>query len=146
MKINCFFAIGYNSWWFNPLIATGYKKPLEMSDMYQLRPTDEAHHLSSELWKNWYSQSNPSLLKTLHLTFGTRFYLAGVIKLIYDIIQLTSPYFIKLIVDYVSNTNAPMWQGYLYVILLFLLNVVGTLMINQYFHQVCCACVCVSVY
>ncbi len=124
------------SWWFGSLIATGYKSALEMSDLYQLKPKDKSHELAEAFWNHWHSQSKPSLLRTLHLTFGPRFYLAGLIKLVYDIVQLTSPFFVKLIVDFVTDPEAPMWQGMLYVVLLFILNTVGTLLINNYFHRV----------
>ena len=83
---------------------------------------------------------SPSLLYTLHKTFGMKFYMAGVIKFIYDITQLISPYFVKLIIDYVAKPDSPVWLGLTFAFSLFLLNVVGTLLVNQYFHIVCNRC------
>lgn len=63
--------------------------------------------------------------------------MAGFVKFLYDISQLISPFFIKLIVDYIAKPNDPIWLGYLYCVLLFLINMLGTILVNQYFHIVC---------
>jgi ATP-binding cassette subfamily C (CFTR/MRP) protein 1 len=62
--------------------------------------------------------------------------MAGLVKFIYDISQLISPFFIKLIVDYIAKPKDPIWLGYLYCVLLFLINVLSTILVNQYFHMV----------
>ena len=118
-------------------MATGYKKVLEMSDLYLLRTEERAEKLADDFDKTWRSQTRPSLWKTLHLVYGTRFYMAGIIKFVYDITQLVSPYFTKLIIEYVAQPDQPTWLGYVYAISLLLLNFVGTLLVNQYFHIVC---------
>ena len=118
-------------------MATGYKKVLEMSDLYRLRPNETAGLLADNFANSWKGQSKPSLIKTLHLVYGRRFYMAGIIKFVYDITQLVSPYFTKLIIDYVSKPDEPAWIGYSYAIGLLLLNIVGTVLVNQYFHIVC---------
>ncbi|KAF0977347.1 hypothetical protein FDP41_003339 [Naegleria fowleri] len=148
-------------WWFNGLMKTGYSKVLQMSDLHKLRKEEEASHLSEEFHKNWErevekvrdrsnleghevgeqekkkKQSKPSLLYALHKTYGPRFYMAGLLKIIYDISQLVSPLVVKSIIASIRDSaEVPWFQPYLLVLALFLLQTLGTFFIQQYFHVV----------
>ncbi|KAL0484005.1 ATP-binding cassette, subfamily C [Acrasis kona] len=126
-------------WWFNALVVLGYKKVLEMGDLFHLREEDRAKNVGKILehhWEEELKKKNPSLLLAIHRAFGTRFYLAGIIKVMYDVIQLVSPVFIRLLIQFVSDPTIDTYYGYAYVFGLTALNLVGLLMIHQYFHIV----------
>ncbi|KAG2386093.1 hypothetical protein C9374_002539 [Naegleria lovaniensis] len=156
---NIFSRISF--WWFNGLMKTGYSKVLQMSDLHKLRKEEEAGNLSAEFHKNWEreadkvrdrsnleghelgeqaktkKQSKPSLLYAIHKTYGPRFYMAGLLKIVYDISQLVSPLVVKSIIGSIRDAGeVPWFQPYLLVLALFLLQTLGTLFIQQYFHIV----------
>ncbi|KAL0491571.1 ATP-binding cassette, subfamily C [Acrasis kona] len=123
-------------WWFNPLVVQGYKKVLEMNDLYNLREEDRAKNVGKmfeHYWVEELKKKNPSLLLAIHRAFGTRCYLAGIIKVMYDVIQLVSPIFLRLLIQFVSDPTIDTYYGYAYVFGLTALNLVGLLMIHQFF-------------
>lgn len=126
-----------HSWWMTEFIKTGYRRVVEMSDIFLLRPDEQADVVSERFRSNWKKQQKPSLLYTLHLTFGMRFYLAGLLKFLSDTAQLLSPFFVKLIIEHVSDPSSPSWIGYMYALALFIISFSGTIVMNQYLHVVC---------
>ncbi|KAL9657812.1 hypothetical protein ABK040_013150 [Willaertia magna] len=131
-------------WWIGGLMSTGYSKVLQVSDLYQLHGQNQANDNSERFHKNWKnellkegnSKKKPSLVYALHKTYGLRFYLAGILKLIYDSTQLISPLFVKWIISFMEEPDAPFYMGYVYVGSLFILQIFGTIILHQYFHIV----------
>jgi ABC-type multidrug transport system fused ATPase/permease subunit len=74
------------------------------------------------------------VIRTFHRCFGRDFYIAGLFRLIGDTTQLIAPFFIKLIIDYMSNPNAPRWIGFSYVLMLMIISFLGTTLQSQYMH------------
>lgn len=129
----------FTFWWFNPLMVLGYKKALEMGDLYLLREQDRAENVGKNFASSWKAESTrrkPNLLRALHVSFGTPFYLAGIIKVFYDVTQLASPVFLRWIIEFIADPEMDSYIGYLYAIGLTLMNVVGLILIHQYFHIV----------
>lgn len=125
------------------MIKLGSEKVLEMTDLYGLRSEEKAAHISSSFQNEWESavtssnRSNSKLLKVIHKVFGRRFYLAGFLKIIYDITQLVSPMFVQWIVGHIrEGENSSVFWGYFLAISLFLLQLIGAIFLQQYFFVV----------
>ncbi|XP_041062098.1 multidrug resistance-associated protein 1 isoform X2 [Carcharodon carcharias] len=93
---------------------------------------DEAHVLLLKKKKNL----QPSLLKALCRAFGPYFMMSFLYKIIHDLLMFASPEILKFLLQFINNEKAPAWQGYFYVVLLFLCAFIQTLFLHQYF-QIC---------
>ncbi|KAI9138244.1 P-loop containing nucleoside triphosphate hydrolase protein [Paraphysoderma sedebokerense] len=86
----------------------------------------------------------PSLFRTLFKAFGWKWVLAGLLKFVGDIAQTTSPLLLRYVIQFIaesqpvnpSQTIPPEYVGYLLVVGMFLLQMVGTITVNVFF-QVC---------
>uniref|UniRef100_UPI004038F946 LOW QUALITY PROTEIN: multidrug resistance-associated protein 1 n=1 Tax=Callospermophilus lateralis TaxID=76772 RepID=UPI004038F946 len=76
----------------------------------------------------------PSLFKVLYKTFGPYFLMSFLFKAIHDLMMFAGPEILKLLINFVNDTKAPDWQGYLYTVLLFVSACLQTLVLHQYFH------------
>ena len=100
-KAGFFSLITY--WWINSILRLGSQRPLLLDDLYQMSPTYEADHLATDFLEQWKYQaslaaaptSSPSrykyLLRAIYNSFGKRWTLAGLIKLVSDCLLYTSP-------------------------------------------------------
>ncbi|ORX82952.1 P-loop containing nucleoside triphosphate hydrolase protein [Basidiobolus meristosporus CBS 931.73] len=91
-------------WWLNSLMLKGYKRPLEKEDLYDLGAMYNAENLSTRFedsWRNERLRPKPSLFHALHVTFGRRFWPAGILKFLGDLAQTVSPLFVREITNYV---------------------------------------------
>nr|CAB3219629.1 multidrug resistance-associated protein 1-like [Phallusia mammillata] len=75
----------------------------------------------------------PSLFKALVVTFGPYFAFSAFLKLINDVLTFVSPQLLSALIAYTTN-NAPVWQGYLLAVLLFVTAIVQSIVLQQYFH------------
>ncbi|OUM67296.1 hypothetical protein PIROE2DRAFT_40198 [Piromyces sp. E2] len=129
-------------WWANPLFITGYSRPLQENDMYLLDPKFEEKKLADNFYKEWDKElvkrkDNPSIVKTFIRVFVPKWIPSGILKFFSDCCNLTSPIILELLLDFVSNnTNEPAYKGWIYAIVLFVLQILATLFINTYFELV----------
>ena len=116
----CFF------WWMNSLLGEGYRKELEMEDLFEVRKQDESEilgdrlerfdqdlecHCCTVLFRNWFkelekaelkkkenkSEYNPSLFKALFKTFGPYYCFLGIFTLFEEcIIRVFQPLFMGI--------------------------------------------------
>ncbi|XP_076000227.1 multidrug resistance-associated protein 1 isoform X2 [Genypterus blacodes] len=84
--------------------------------------------------KNPKKTKEPSLFWALCLTFGPYFLISCVYKIIQDILMFVGPEILRLLIQFVNNSNAPSWQGYFYTALLFICTAVQSLILQKYFH------------
>ena len=75
-------------------------------------------------------------MTALHRAFGLRFYLAGLLKLMYDISELSSPLFIKWIIQYMQDESQPIYKGYILCAAMLLVQMFALFAIQTYFHVV----------
>jgi hypothetical protein len=84
-------------WWAGNLMSLGYKRPLEKEDLYILNDERLAKNVTSNFEKSWEKELTrkdgkpPSLLRALNHTFGFKFWIAGICRLLSDTLQVTSP-------------------------------------------------------
>uniref|UniRef100_A0A8B9QHE4 Canalicular multispecific organic anion transporter 1 n=1 Tax=Apteryx owenii TaxID=8824 RepID=A0A8B9QHE4_APTOW len=143
------------------MVFKGYRKPLEMEDLWDLKDKDKTKTISAILEKNMKTMvkkaqeekqtkgkrkgakgdSGPHkdfpkgwLLKTLFKTFWQNLLLSVAFKLVHDGLVFVSPQLLKLLIAFVSDPEAFAWQGYLYATLLFLAALVQSLCLQQHFH------------
>nr|XP_020037160.1 multidrug resistance-associated protein 1 isoform X1 [Castor canadensis] len=76
----------------------------------------------------------PSLFKVLYKTFGPYFLVSFFFKALHDLMMFAGPEILKLLINFVNDTQAPDWQGYFYTALLFISACLQTLVLHQYFH------------
>ncbi|XP_072838914.2 multidrug resistance-associated protein 1 [Pogona vitticeps] len=79
-------------------------------------------------------EREPSLFKVLYKTFGPYFFMSFLFKAFHDLLMFAGPEMLKLLINFVSDREAPSWQGYLYAVLLFVSAGLQTLVLHQYFH------------
>lgn len=92
----------------------------------------------------------PSLVRALSRAYGFDFFVAGILKLIQDILGFIGPQLLKyisailtsniicayrLMIDYVRDEAEPAWRGYLYAVTIFLLAILRSLLLHQYFNR-----------
>uniref|UniRef100_A0A8C8ZR90 Multidrug resistance-associated protein 1 n=1 Tax=Prolemur simus TaxID=1328070 RepID=A0A8C8ZR90_PROSS len=76
----------------------------------------------------------PCLFKVLYKTFGPYFLMSFFFKAVHDLMMFAGPELLKLLINFVNDTEAPDWQGYFYTALLFVSACLQTLVLHQYFH------------
>ncbi|ORX52502.1 hypothetical protein BCR36DRAFT_324258 [Piromyces finnis] len=129
-------------WWANPIFITGYNRPLQDNDLYLLDPKFEEKKLADNFYKEWDKElikrkDNPSILKTFIRVFGPKWIPSGILKFFSDCCNLTSPIILELLLNFVSNnTNEPAYKGWIYAVVLFVLQILATIFINTYFELV----------
>ncbi|CAG8597957.1 26658_t:CDS:2, partial [Dentiscutata erythropus] len=134
---NLFFVLTF--WWANDLMSLGYKCPLEKDDLYVLDDARSAKVITNKFEVEWKKETQkiatgkkPSLLKALYKVLWAKFCLAGVCRFVSDMLIVTSPLVLKLILNFVSeayfaNLNngiqPPAYVGYLLIIAMFLMQI-----------------------
>uniref|UniRef100_A0A8C9W2Y9 Multidrug resistance-associated protein 1 n=1 Tax=Scleropages formosus TaxID=113540 RepID=A0A8C9W2Y9_SCLFO len=86
------------------------------------------------LQKSSKRRREPSLLLALCLTYGPYFLISTLYKIIHDILIFVGPEILRLLIRFVNDSNAPIWQGYFYTALLFICACVQTFILQKYFH------------
>ncbi|XP_018335867.1 multidrug resistance-associated protein 1 isoform X1 [Agrilus planipennis] len=150
--------------WFHALALKGYRHPLEVSDLWDMKHEDGAQEVVPIFDKYWQKslqkieglhhtrasfkgdsasvnfidvskkKKKASVLPALVKAFGPTFLFGALLKLFQDILTFASPQILKLLIDFVKNKESQ-WKGYLYVILLFATATIQTLILSQYFNR-----------
>ncbi|ORZ10482.1 multi drug resistance-associated protein MRP [Absidia repens] len=129
--------------WMTPLIQKGYQKPLTRDDLWPLRQDDYSHILSKQFeqdWKRELQRGRPSLARALARVCGWKFVIAGIIKLMKDLLQYAQPLLLKQLILWVGSymTDHPQRPevGILISAGMFLSSAISTVCLHQYF-QIC---------
>uniref|UniRef100_A0A670ZRM8 ATP binding cassette subfamily C member 2 n=1 Tax=Pseudonaja textilis TaxID=8673 RepID=A0A670ZRM8_PSETE len=77
--------------------------------------------------KNW-------LIVALFQTCAGKLLKSVGLKLIHDFLVFVNPQLLKMIINFVSDPKAYLWQGYVFAVLLFLTALVQSLCLQQYFR------------
>eukprot|EP01119_Soliformovum_irregulare_P026270 TRINITY_DN9993_c3_g2_i1.p1 TRINITY_DN9993_c3_g2~~TRINITY_DN9993_c3_g2_i1.p1 ORF type:complete len:1457 (+),score=483.96 TRINITY_DN9993_c3_g2_i1:233-4372(+) len=123
--------------WLNGILLLGYKRPLEDSDLYELPPNVMAQNVGrnlAEIWEFEKIKAKPSLVKALAKAYGKEFFIAGVFKLMQDLLMLVGPILLQSIIQFITSIQ-PNYMGFLYVALMFLASVGQSLSLHRYFHM-----------
>jgi ABC transporter transmembrane region len=72
--------------------------------------------------------------------FGPKWALAGLLKLVHDVVNLSSPYILRQLLKHIKHTNENKLRGLSWAVLLFACGVTTVLLVNQYFLRVFRTC------
>ncbi|VEU22974.1 DEKNAAC104040 [Brettanomyces naardenensis] len=131
--------------WLSPLMQKGYRKYLILSDLPPLPSQLRAEHLSSVLSKNWSDQlkkknGSPSLTMAIAHSFGVPFAIGGLFEFSKDCILFIQPQILKRLILFVQSYDADhsisMVRGFMLVLLMFGLSMVGSTCMHQYVERV----------
>ena len=143
--------------WMTPLMKLGFRRPLDMSDLWELGPKEKVATIAKDFQKHWdqevqkaktKSKSNetttkhvPSLLRALVQTFGRQFFFGGTcLKIFNDASQFVAPVIMKELITFVrsqqTDSPAPLWHGYGLALAMYFFMLIGAACENQYFQNV----------
>uniref|UniRef100_A0A673CC25 ABC-type glutathione-S-conjugate transporter n=1 Tax=Sphaeramia orbicularis TaxID=375764 RepID=A0A673CC25_9TELE len=150
-------------WWFTGLVVKGYRTPLAAEDLWTLRQEDTSRKIISELQEDWTAEctklqrqekalasgvalgsrlpdqaqllrklqkeqsSGFFLLRTLARKFGPYFLTGTLCIIFHDAFMFRRSIFMK-------DEDAPLWKGYFYATLMFLLSCLQSLFNHQYMY------------
>jgi len=80
-------------------------------------------------------QTHPRLWVVLMKGFYKTFLFGAFLKLIHDILMFCSPLLLKQMIRFVVDTSIPTWHGYLYCFLMFIVALIESMLLHQYFHR-----------
>ncbi|CAG8727944.1 8123_t:CDS:2, partial [Racocetra persica] len=143
-KANIFSLITF--WWTNNIMSLGYKRPLEKDDLYVLNEERSAKIVTDSFEVEWKKElqkkkeqgKKPSLFKALNRVLWLRFSVAGICRFVSDMLLVTSPLVLKLLLNFVSEAyyglDPPVHIGYVLAVGMFLMQMVATVLQNLYFY------------
>nr|XP_013004976.1 canalicular multispecific organic anion transporter 2 isoform X2 [Cavia porcellus] len=76
----------------------------------------------------------PSFLWVLLTTFSSNLLISACFKLIQDLLSFVNPQLLSMLIQFISNPEAPSWWGFLLAGLMFVCALVQTLILHQYYH------------
>ncbi|XP_049501524.1 ATP-binding cassette sub-family C member 2 [Panthera uncia] len=76
------------------------------------------------------------LVKTLFKTFYVMLLKSFLLKLMHDLLMFLNPQLLKLLISFANNRDAYVWAGYLYSVLFFVVALIQSLCLQNYF-QLC---------
>ncbi|KAJ2803401.1 hypothetical protein H4S07_004467, partial [Coemansia furcata] len=134
--------------WMSPLLQLGQRKQVSQDDLWEIPSNIAPVNISETFDVNWQYEIEhsahraPSLLRALWKTLGAPFALAGLLKVIQDIMQFLQPVILSLLLGFVASHATdkpqPMSYGYFYAGSFMVLQGIQTLFLHQYF-QLCMA-------
>ncbi|ELU09880.1 hypothetical protein CAPTEDRAFT_178694 [Capitella teleta] len=77
----------------------------------------------------------PSLAKALVRAFGPQFLVGSSLKFCQDILIFVSPMLLKKLIAFTQNKSQPLWQGYMYAVMMFVTVFTQSMILHQYFHR-----------
>jgi ABC-type multidrug transport system fused ATPase/permease subunit len=127
----------------NPFLLLGSNKIIEHEDVWQLPQKDEVqkhfplfHTVLSEQFKK-YTSSNYTILRVAHHVFGfgwEGFYVPAIYYVLEELSRFLTAFILYLLIEFVSDTEAKWYWGYLYALALFLTSLAKTLFIQRYYY------------
>ena len=137
-------------WWLTPLRVLGYRKPLEMEDLWELDAEEAIGSLAAKFEREWAIErrrASPSLPWALARAFGRPFVFAGFLKLLQDMLAFSQPWLLKQLLVFIASFATsgsgsdgvaepePLYWGYIIAVSMFLTAIAQTLLLHQYFHR-----------
>ncbi|CAJ0955155.1 unnamed protein product, partial [Mesorhabditis belari] len=76
----------------------------------------------------------PSILGPIFRTYKMTFLCAGAYKFIFDLLQFAAPELLKQLITFIQSKNQPMWVGIAIASLMFIVALIQSMILHQYFH------------
>ncbi|KAF9285512.1 hypothetical protein BGZ68_003791 [Mortierella alpina] len=136
---NVFSIVSFH--WVTDLMRRGYAHPLTMDDLWELRKDDRSKTVSDsfkDAWEIEVKKGSPSLVKALASAFGRPFYIAGIWKVINDVLGFMQPLLLRqmllFVMSYKTDDPQPLYRGYTIALSMFVCSLSQTTVVHQYFH------------
>ncbi|XP_021964848.1 multidrug resistance-associated protein 1 isoform X1 [Folsomia candida] len=128
--------------WFDSIAWTGYKRPLNFEDLWDLNKDDRADEQVPIFMKYWDAAVETakanitktgkaiqvSIVSILFKCYWKTLCVAGLMKLLQDLLPFISPELMKFLVAHVApQSTEESWKGYLYSGLLILCSILQTI-------------------
>ncbi|XP_076808480.1 ATP-binding cassette sub-family C member 4-like isoform X1 [Clavelina lepadiformis] len=107
--------------WINPVLATGNKRKLNDSDLFEVAKEHKSSYLCEKLEKNWNLELErakrknikPSLVRTFFKTYLVKVVAISIFILLGEACRITGPILIGELTGYLNNFDTlPAWRGY----------------------------------
>ncbi|KAH8809406.1 ABC multidrug transporter-like protein [Xylogone sp. PMI_703] len=93
--------------WISPIMTTGYKRPLEMNDIWTVNPDRKADVMAEKLQASFRRRVEAGdrhpLLWALYETFRFEFWIGGVCQFFANIMQVISPYTLRYLIQFATD-------------------------------------------
>jgi ATP-binding cassette, subfamily C (CFTR/MRP), member 1 len=101
--------------WINPIMTVGYRRPLELNDIWLVNPERSAGVLTEKLMTSFKGRAargerNP-LIWALHDTFKHEFWLGGMCNLFSSIFQVFSPFMTRYLIAFAGEAYIAQKRG-----------------------------------
>ncbi|XP_033761066.1 multidrug resistance-associated protein 4-like isoform X2 [Pecten maximus] len=131
-------------WWLNPTFTTGYKRRLEVEDLFNVVKEDSSEDLGNRLEREWEKElqkqkngGQASLLKALIRMFGVQYMLLGIIVFIEEGTKVVQPLLLGQLIRYFTpDSTVSERDAYLYAMGVSLCAVVLAVAHHPYFFGV----------
>ncbi|PWN42694.1 putative YCF1 [Ceraceosorus guamensis] len=130
-------------WWMNPMMSLGAKKTLKEDDMWSLPPGEDAEGLGLR-FEHYYAklrtkEGKPRFWTALGAAFGGPYALAAILKAAQDTLAFAQPqllrYLLTFVQSYGTESGAPASHGFAISLAIFVVAVVQTAFLHQYFQR-----------
>ncbi|KAG5920986.1 hypothetical protein E4U42_006011 [Claviceps africana] len=93
--------------WMNPLMTTGYKRPLEQGDIWRVNPDRAVEPLSRKVKESFQrrvknGEKNP-LFWALHEALKYEFWLGGLCALLNSLLQVMTPFTLRYLIQFAAD-------------------------------------------
>ena len=105
--------------WMNPLITLSGKRQLSYNDVWETPSAQSVKHDADIVWSSWLDElqlaaaesRDPSLIQALFTGFWKEFLIAGGLQAVFMLSQISQPYLVGELVQYVQNGNGGLSYG-----------------------------------
>eukprot|EP01127_Copromyxa_protea_P010837 TRINITY_DN2685_c0_g1_i1.p1 TRINITY_DN2685_c0_g1~~TRINITY_DN2685_c0_g1_i1.p1 ORF type:complete len:1499 (+),score=394.02 TRINITY_DN2685_c0_g1_i1:18-4514(+) len=101
--------------WLNPVLETGHRRPLSISDLPALWPEDEPSNTYERFNMHWEDEKskeiNPSLAKAIWRMQRRTVIISGFIKIVNDVMAFASPLLLEQLVNFVADPSRDFYEG-----------------------------------
>ncbi|GAB1315033.1 ATP-binding cassette transporter yor1 [Madurella fahalii] len=101
--------------WIAPLMATGYKRRLELNDIYRVNPDRAVDPLTEKMRASFKRRvangDKYPLIWAMHETFFWEFWLGGLCQLVAAILQVMSPFALRYLIQFATDAYNASSQG-----------------------------------
>ncbi|VDP13339.1 unnamed protein product, partial [Onchocerca flexuosa] len=155
---NCSFLNKITFSWFHSLAARGFRRPLEVSDLWRLRLHEESKNLVKKFKRHWVPAVNayyekkraaersnspkklgpkaePSLLWALAKTYRWTILAGAAMKFVFDLLIFVSPQLLSALISYIEDLKRPLWMGIVISFAMFIVALIQSMILHQYFHK-----------
>ncbi|VDM94999.1 unnamed protein product [Thelazia callipaeda] len=126
--------------WFHSLAVRGYRKPIEIDDLWRLRSHEESANLIPKFKRHWVPaklgpKSQPSLIWALAKTYRWTIFAGAAMKFIFDLLNFVSPQLLSALITFIDDMKRPFWMGIAISLSMFFVAALQSMILHQYFHK-----------